>query len=62
MLSDKKQADAYASVAQAHENFVNFLTGIGDIDLEDEELHAAATEIGRLLIQAKETLNGREEI
>lgn len=58
MLSNEKQADAYASVVEAHEQFVNFLTGTGDIDLVDEELGAAATEIGRLLNQAKETLNG----
>ena len=57
MLSDEKQADAYASVVQAHEEFVNFLTAIGDIDLEDEALHAQATEVGRLLNQAKETLD-----
>ena len=56
MLSEDKQADAYASVVQAHENFVDFLTGIGDIDLDDPELGPAAAEIGRLLIQAKEVL------
>lgn len=58
MLSDDKQADAYASVVEAHESFVNFLTAIGDIDLEDEELGKAANNIGRLLNQAEEVLNG----
>lgn len=57
MLSDDKQATAYASVVEAHENFVNFLTGIGDIDLEDDELGNAAGEIGRLLNQAKGVLD-----
>ena len=57
MLSDDKQADAYASVAQARENFVNFLTGTGDIDLVDEELGEAASEIGRLLKQAEAILD-----
>jgi len=57
MLSNDKQATAYASVVEAHENFVNFLTAIGDIDLEIEELGDAASEIGRLLNQAKEILD-----
>lgn len=56
MLSDNKQAEAYASVADAHENFVSFLTAIGDIDLDDEELGKAASEIGGLLNQAKKIL------
>lgn len=51
-----KVADAHASIVQAHENFVNFLTAIGDIDLDDEELGAAATEIGKLMNQAKKSL------
>lgn len=57
MLSDHRQAEAYALVTDAHEDFVNFLTAIGDIDLEDEELGDAANRIGRLLNQAKETLD-----
>jgi hypothetical protein len=57
MLSNNRQAETYALIDKAHEDFTNFLTAIGDIDLEDEELGEAAGEIGRLLLQAKKNLD-----
>lgn len=51
-----KVADACASVTEAHEEFVNFLTAIGDIDLEDPELHKQAQLVGKLMLQAKKSL------
>ena len=51
-----KVAAAYANIIEAHEKFVNFLTAIGDIDLDDEELGPAASDIGGHLIAAKKLL------
>lgn len=57
MTRDNKIADACASVTEAHEEFVNFLTAIGDIDLSIPELGTQAKKIGRLMNQAKKSLN-----
>ena len=57
MLNDHKQAEAYALVADAQEEFFNFLTAIGDIDLDVPEIGEQAKKVGNLLEKAKGTLD-----
>jgi len=56
MTKDEKVADAYASITEAHEQFVCFLTALNDIDLEIPELGKIAGNLGRLMAQAQKSL------
>ena len=51
-----KVADACACIAEAHEQFVNFLTACFDIDLDDPELGPLALKIGDLMKKSQKSL------